>query len=192
MWPFGKSKREKELEERVEYLKEDRDTIKKAHDDFVMSHPTAQSSPITGHTHKAPTPTPVFSESDSQRLKQLTNERLREQKKERIQSFMDLPDDTREKILVSTRLCNFANKLQQDKQFSNEEAQLLNKQCSTMQYIGVCIDDGSSTRMQVHIGNDTMQVWLNDPKGLTLEDLEHAHAGKAIDDILLADTDTKD
>jgi hypothetical protein len=43
----------------------------------------------------------------------------------------------------------------------------------------------------MHLGSK-MQVWLNNIDGLTLEDLEHAHAGEAIDKILLTDTDTKD
>jgi hypothetical protein len=100
---------------------------------------------------------------------------------------MNLPEDLREEVLVAARLCKFAHAVCSGSQVSEEEARLEDRRGNSYHNYKDKADSGPN----MHLGSK-MQVWLNNIDGLTLEDLEHAHAGEAIDKILLTDTDTKD
>lgn len=131
---------------------------------------------------------PPFTKQDEVRLKHLQQERKRKHKKARIKAFMDLPPDVREEILVSARTCKFASLLQQEAPLTDEEDALLRKQSHHHGYVEI-----GNNQPYIHLGNDRMQVWMDQVNGLTLEDLEHAHAGEELDKILSGtDTDTKD
>lgn len=171
MWPFKDKNEELDL-----LLKEVHKELNNVKNELALKQNIPQQY--------SNAPPPVMTQTEIDRLKSLEDERVTDQKRILIAAFMDLSDDMREEILISGRVCRFSRLLQNGSPISQEETNLKNKRNANAGYMLKGSDEYNKPTLQI---NNGIQLWLQDEEVITLEELEGAHAGKAIDEILLTD-----